>query len=94
MEEFDYIDRYRMMNQYRKNFLDKTIEKLKKFKDEEGSDQSYEIMLQLAESILEDMDSSKGMTYHMAESKFYDEARKTVGRGILWGLIKENGSTS
>ena len=80
MRELDHIDHFRIIMKPRKNFLDQIVQALEPLNNlDDKEEERHDVYTQ---------------DQHMLKAQFYTEARKTVGRGILWGLIKENGSTS
>jgi len=94
MRELDHIDHFRIIMRPRKNFLDQIVQALEPLNNLDGKEEEREAIIQSAQKILNEIHDVYTQDQHLLKAKFYDEARKTVGRGILWGLIKENGSTS
>ena len=54
-----------------------------------GKEEERQVIIQTAEKILQEMDDIYTQEEHRAKARFYSEAKQTVGRGILSGLIKE-----
>ena len=73
----------------RKRFLDQIVKALEPMNDIVGKEEEIEAILQSAENILEEIHDKYTQDQHIAIAKFYSEAKQTVGRGILAGLIKE-----
>jgi ABC-type Fe3+-citrate transport system substrate-binding protein len=89
MKELDYIDHFRIIMSPRKRFLDQIVKALEPMNDIVGKEEEIEAILQSAENILEEIHDKYTQDQHIAIAKFYSEAKQTVGRGILSGLIKE-----
>jgi len=89
MKELDYIDHFRIIMSPRKRFLDQIVRALEPMNDIVGKEEEIEAILQSAENILEEIHDKYTQDQHIAIAKFYSEAKQTVGRGILSGLIKE-----
>jgi len=73
----------------RKRFLDQIVRALEPMNNIVGKEEEIEAILQSAENILEEIHDKYTQDQHIAIAKFYSEAKQTVGRGILAGLIKE-----
>jgi L-fucose mutarotase/ribose pyranase (RbsD/FucU family) len=69
--------------------LDQIVKALEPMNDIVGKEEEIEAILQSAENILEEIHDKYTQDQHIAIAKFYSEAKQTVGRGILSGLIKE-----
>jgi ABC-type Fe3+-citrate transport system substrate-binding protein len=89
MKELDYIDHFRIIMSPRKRFLDQIAKALEPMNDIVGKEEEIEAILQSAENILEEIHDKYTQDQHIAIAKFYSEAKQTVGRGILSGLINE-----
>jgi len=89
MKELDYIDHFRIIMSPRKRFLDQIVRALEPMNNIVGKEEEIEAILQSAENILEEIHDKYTQDQHIAIAKFYSEAKQTVGRGILAGLIKE-----
>jgi ABC-type Fe3+-citrate transport system substrate-binding protein len=89
MKELDFIDHFRIIMSPRKRFLDQIVKALEPMNDIVGKEEEIEAILQSAENILEEIHDKYTQDQHIAIAKFYSEAKQTVGRGILSGLIKE-----
>jgi ABC-type Fe3+-citrate transport system substrate-binding protein len=89
MKELDYIDHFRIIMSPRKRFLDQIVKALEPMNDIVGKEEEIEAILQSAENILEEIHDKYTQDQHIAIAKFHSEAKQTVGRGILSGLIKE-----
>ena len=89
MKELDYIDHFRIIMSPRKRFLDQIVKALEPMNDIVGKEEEIEAVLQSAENILEGIHDRYTQDQHLVMAKFYSEAKQTVGRGILAGLIKD-----
>ena len=89
MQELDYIDHFRIIMGPRKNFLDQILKALEPMNGVVGKEEEREVIIQSAEKILQEIDDRYTQDQHIAKARFYSEAKQTVGRGILAGLIKE-----
>tara|TARA_Y100000114_G_scaffold74808_1_gene68593 strand:- start:101 stop:370 length:270 start_codon:yes stop_codon:yes gene_type:complete len=89
MQELDYIDHFRIIMGPRKNFLDQILKALEPMNGVVGKEEERQVIIQTAEKILQEMDDRYTQEQHIAKARFYSEAKQTVGRGILSGLIKE-----
>lgn len=89
MQELDYIDHFRIIMGPRKNFLDQILKALEPMNGVVGKEEEREVIIQSAEKILQEIHDRYTQDQHIAKARFYSEAKQTVGRGILAGLIKE-----
>ena len=89
MQELDYIDHFRTIMSPRKRFLDQIVKALEPMNDIVGKEEEREAILQSAENILEEIHDKYTQDQHIGRAKFYSEAKQTIGRGILAGLIQE-----
>ena len=89
MQELYYIDHFRIIMGPRKNFLDQILKALEPMNGVVGKEEEREVIIQSAEKILQEIDDRYTQDQHIAKARFYSEAKQTVGRGILSGLIKE-----
>ena len=89
MKELDYIDHFRIIMSPRKRFLDQIVKALEPMNNIVGKEEEIEAILQSAENILKEIHDKYTQDQHIARAKFYSEAKQTIGRGILAGLIKE-----
>ena len=88
MKELDYIDNYRILMKPRANFLDNIVSILKPMDDLVSQEERVEQVIKDAQEKLDQMDGEYTQAHMETKATFYREARKTVGRGILFGLIK------
>jgi len=89
MQELDYIDHFRIIMGPRKNFLDQILKALEPMNGVVGKEEERQVIIQSAEKILQEIHDRYTQDQHIAKARFYSEAKQTVGRGILAGLIKE-----
>ena len=52
-------------------------------------EEEQETIIQSAEKILKEIHDVYTQEQHLLKANFYSEARQTIGRGILSGLIKQ-----
>ena len=89
MKELDYIDHFRIIMKPRKDFLTQIIKALEPMNGLTSREEEQETIIQSAEKILKEIHDVYTQDQHLLKAKFYSEARQTVGRGILSGLIKQ-----
>ena len=89
MKELDYIDHFRIIMEPRKRFLEQIVKALEPMNGVAGKEEEREAIIQSAENILQEIHDKYTQDQHIAKARFYSEAKQTVGRGILSGLIKE-----
>ena len=89
MKELDYIDHFRIIIGPRKNFTEQILKALEPMNGVAGKEEEREAIIQSAENILQEIHDKYTQDQHIAKARFYSEAKQTVGRGILSGLIKE-----
>ena len=89
MKELDYIDHFRIIMKPRRHFLDQIVKALEPMNELEGKEEEREAIIQSAENILQEIHDKYTQDQHLVMAKFYSEAKQTVGRGILSGLINE-----
>lgn len=89
MKELDYIDHFRIIMKPRKDFLTQIIKALEPMNGLTSREEEQETIIQSAEKILNEIHDVYTQDQHLLRAKFYSEARQTVGRGILSGLIKQ-----
>mgnify|MGYP003112992572 FL=1 len=89
MKELDYIDHFRIIMKPRKDFLTQIIKALEPMNGLTSREEEQETIIQSAEKILNEIHDVYTQEQHLLKAKFYSEARQTVGRGILSGLIKQ-----
>ena len=89
MKELDYIDHFRIIMKPRRHFLDQIVKALEPMNELEGKEEERAAIIQSAENILQEIHDSYTQDQHLVMAQFYSEAKQTVGRGILSGLIKE-----
>ena len=89
MKELDYIDHFRIIMKPRKDFLTQIIKALEPMNGLTSREEEQETIIQSAEKILNEIHDVYTQDQHLLKAKFYSEARQTVGRGILSGLIKQ-----
>ena len=89
MKELDYIDHFRIIMKPRKDFLTQIIKALEPMNGLTSREEEQETIIQSAEKILKEIHDVYTQDQHLLKAKFYSEARQTIGRGILSGLIKQ-----
>jgi len=89
MKELDYIDHFRIIMKPRKDFLTQIIKALEPMNGLTSREEEQETIIQSAEKILNEIHDVYTQEQHLLKAKFYSEARQTIGRGILSGLIKQ-----
>ena len=89
MKELDYIDHFRIIMKPRKHFLDQIIKALEPMNGLTSREEEQETIIQSAEKILKEIHDVYTQDQHLLKAKFYSDARQTIGRGILSGLIKQ-----
>lgn len=89
MKELDYIDHFRIIMKPRKDFLTQIIKALEPMNGLTSREEEQETIIQSAEKILKEIHDVYTQEQHLLKAKFYSEARQTIGRGILSGLIKQ-----
>jgi hypothetical protein len=89
MKELDYIDHFRIIMKPRKDFLTQIIKALEPMNGLTSREEEQETIIQSAEKILNEIHDVYTQEQHLLKANFYSEARQTIGRGILSGLIKQ-----
>jgi hypothetical protein len=89
MKELDYIDHFRIIMKPRRDFLTQIIKALEPMNGLTSREEEQETIIQSAEKILNEIHDVYTQEQHLLKAKFYSEARQTIGRGILSGLIKQ-----
>jgi hypothetical protein len=89
MKELDYIDHFRIIMKPRKDFLTQIIKALEPMNGLTSREEEQETIIQSAEKILKEIHDVYTQEQHLLKANFYSEARQTIGRGILSGLIKQ-----
>tara|TARA_R100000988_G_C3918797_1_gene125736 strand:- start:212 stop:481 length:270 start_codon:yes stop_codon:yes gene_type:complete len=89
MKELDYIDHFRIIMKPRRDFLTQIIKALEPMNGLTSREEEQETIIQSAEKILKEIHDVYTQEQHLLKANFYSEARQTVGRGILSGLIKQ-----
>tara|TARA_R100000995_G_C3436110_1_gene100917 strand:+ start:68 stop:337 length:270 start_codon:yes stop_codon:yes gene_type:complete len=89
MKELDYIDHFRIIMKPRRDFLTQIIKALEPMNGLTSREEEQETIIQSAEKILKEIHDVYTQEQHLLKAKFYSEARQTIGRGILSGLIKQ-----
>ena len=89
MKELDYIDHFRIIMKPRRDFLTQIIKALEPMNGLTSREEEQETIIQSAEKILNKIHDVYTQEQHLLKAKFYSEARQTIGRGILSGLIKQ-----
>ena len=89
MKELDYIDHFRIIMKPRRDFLTQIIKALEPMNGLTSREEEQETIIQSAEKILNEIHDVYTQEQHLLKAKFYSEAKQTIGRGILAGLIKE-----
>ena len=89
MKELDYIDHFRIIMKPRKDFLTQIIKALEPMNGLTSREEEQETIIESAEKILKEIHDVYTQDQHLLKAKFYSEARQTIGRGILSGLIKQ-----
>jgi len=89
MKELDYIDHFRIIMKPRRDFLTQIIKALEPMNGLTSREEEQETIIQSAEKILKEIHDVYTQDQHLLKAKFYSEARQTIGRGILSGLIKQ-----
>ena len=89
MKELDYIDHFRIIMKPRRDFLTQIIKALEPMNGLTSREEEQETIIQSAEKILKEIHDVYTQEQHLLKAKFYSEARQTIGRCILSGLIKQ-----
>jgi|TARA_A100000171_G_scaffold48745_1_gene56628 hypothetical protein len=89
MKELDYIDHFRIIMKPRRDFLTQIIKALEPMNGLTSREEEQETIIQSAEKILKEIHDVYTQEQHLLKANFYSEARQTIGRGILSGLIKQ-----
>jgi hypothetical protein len=89
MKELDYIDHFRIIMKPRRDFLTQIIKALEPMNGLTSREEEQETIIQSAEKILNEIHDVYTQEQHLLKANFYSEARQTIGRGILSGLIKQ-----
>lgn len=83
----DYIDKFRVLGAQRTETLNAICKAAKPMEGLVSKEAELEVLLQNGETVIKKIDMSYKTPQHGVRATFYEEAKKTVGRGILKGLI-------